>query len=451
MASLKERVRALQEGCGFVDVPRPTEDRRAAWTAYRRTRGGPVQTLASPSGLVQTDILGQERETPFGPCFFREKWVAPEARFPWDELQAWPARLLALWAEDLAPGSLADWVYLDVETTGLGGGVGVLAFLVGLGFWEDGMLRVRQYFLRDLDEEPALLWAVEQDLRGAPGIVTYNGRAYDRHVLWNRMRLYRMELDLRAWPHIDLYPWARSLWSGIWPDVRLQTVEARLWNLERTLDLRGSEIPSAYRLYLTRGWHEALYQVLEHNLQDVRSLAGLALHLARWLHNPGSDGLDAETRFRIARRLLRRDWRWALEVWETVLTATDASASLRTAVIFQGLRVIRRFRAWAYLDRWVRWLADRTPATLTASAWARVAYYTYRYLHDATRARRLLVQALRHRRVALSDRERWKRRLMWLERKRQPPLPPSPDSASPASTATSSAKFSDSWASPERP
>ncbi len=451
MAGLKDRVRAVQQGCGFVGVPRPTEDRRADWTAYRRTRGGPVETLASPGGLVQTDILGQERETPFGPCFFREKWLVPEARFPWDELRVWPARLLALRAEDPVVGSLADWIYLDVEATGLGGGVGVLAFLVGLGFWEDGMVRVRQYFLRDLDEEPAMLWAVEQDLRGNPGIVTYNGRAYDRHVLWNRIRLHRMDLDLRAWPHIDLYPWARSLWAGVWPDVRLQTVEARLWGLERTVDLRGSEIPSAYRLYLTQGWHAALYQVLEHNLQDVRSLAGLALYLARWLNDPRGDGLDAETRFRLARRLLRRDWRWTLEVWETVLTDADAPAGLRTAVVLQGLRVVRRFRAWADLDRWVRWLVDQAPSALTAPAWARVAYYAYRYLRDATRARRLLARALDHGGVAPSDRQRWKRRLTWLERRRQPPLPASPDSASLASTATSSAKSFDSSASPERP
>lgn len=450
MSSLKERVRAVQQGCGFVGVSRPAEDRRAAWMAYRRTCGGPVETLTSPGGLIQTDILGQERETPFGPCFFREKWLIPEARFPWDELRVWPARLLALRAEDLAVGSLADWIYLDIEATGLGGGVGVVAFLVGLGFWEDGLLRVRQYFLRDLDEEPAMLWAVEQDLREAPGIVTYNGRAYDRHVLWNRLRLHRMELDLRAWPHIDLYPWVRSLWSGLWPDVRLQTAEAQLWNIERTMDLRGSEIPSAYRLYLTQGWHGALYQVLEHNLQDVRSLAGLALYLARWLNDPRSDGLDVGTRFRIARRLLHRDWRWALEVWETVLTDPDAPAALRTAVVFQGLRVIRHFRAWTDLDRWVRWLIDQAPTALTAPAWARVAYYAYRYLRDAHRARCLLARALRHRGVAPSDRQRWKQRLTWLERKRQPPLLTSPDSASPALTATSSAKFSDSSASPER-
>src|SRR6266567_4592965 len=62
-----------------------------------------------------------------------------------------------------APDQIADpehWLFLDTETTGLAGGSGTYAFLVGVGWWEGGGLEIEQFFMREYSEERALLFAV---------------------------------------------------------------------------------------------------------------------------------------------------------------------------------------------------------------------------------------------------------------------------------------------------
>jgi hypothetical protein len=65
-------------------------------------------------------------------------------------------------ARPRVPGLL----YLYSDRSGLAGGTGTYAFLVGVGFFDGGEFEVRQYFMRDLDEEPALLAALDPLLRG---------------------------------------------------------------------------------------------------------------------------------------------------------------------------------------------------------------------------------------------------------------------------------------------
>lgn len=180
---------------------------------------------------------------------------------------------LALLARGAAPPG-PNLLYLDTETTGLAGGTGTYAFLVGVGFFDGEAFEVRQYFMRDLDEEPALLAGIEPLLQKVDGLVTYNGAGFDLPLLETRFVLAR-----RRWPeaafHLDLLPAARRLWSGRLPDCRLGTVEQHALGFAREGDLPGALIPSVYFEYLRRKTPGELPRVFEHNRHDILSLAAL--------------------------------------------------------------------------------------------------------------------------------------------------------------------------------
>ncbi|HET7875167.1 MAG TPA: ribonuclease H-like domain-containing protein [Methylomirabilota bacterium] len=165
-------------------------------------------------------------------------------------------------------------LYLDTETTGLAGGTGTYAFLVGAGFFDGEAFEVRQYFMRDLDEEPALLAALDGLFRGFDGFVTYNGAGFDLPLLETRFVLGR-----RRWRgevfHMDLLGPARRLWSARLADCRLATVEQHVLRFTRVDDVPGHLIPSVYFEYLRRKRPGELIRVFDHNRHDILSLAVL--------------------------------------------------------------------------------------------------------------------------------------------------------------------------------
>src|SRR5262249_9537627 len=153
-------------------------------------------------------------------------------------------------ARDIAPESLAllsragapagpRLLYLDTETTGLAGGTGTYAFLVGAGFFDGHAFEVRQYFMRDLDEEPALLGAVEALIRGFDGTVTYNGAGFALPLLETRFVLARRPFPGGSF-HLDLLASARRLWGARLADCRLATLEQHVLHFERGDDLPGA-------------------------------------------------------------------------------------------------------------------------------------------------------------------------------------------------------------------
>jgi uncharacterized protein YprB with RNaseH-like and TPR domain len=180
---------------------------------------------------------------------------------------------------DLAPSEV---VFLDTETTGLAGGTGTVAFLVGLGWVEGAALRVRQYFLRDYPEEPALLWALREDLGDRP-LVSFNGRSFDWPLLTTRFRLNRVShagrsaSDLVPAPraHLDLLPAARRLWARTLHSHSLGTLERHVLGLERGEDLPGWRIPAAWFDWLRDGDGRTLALAFRHNPIDVVSMLSL--------------------------------------------------------------------------------------------------------------------------------------------------------------------------------
>jgi len=170
----------------------------------------------------------------------------------------------------------------DTETTGLAGGTGTRAFMIGAADWmDDGRLRLRQLMITRLGAERAMLEAFREWLDPGTVLVSYNGRSYDAPLLNTRYRLARMASPLQGLAHLDLLHPVRRRWRGLWPNCRLATVERELLGVAREDDLPGSQAPAAWLHYLRCGRGVGrLNRVLAHNAQDLRSLGGLLGRLA---------------------------------------------------------------------------------------------------------------------------------------------------------------------------
>jgi hypothetical protein len=168
---------------------------------------------------------------------------------------------------------------LDTETTGLGTAAGTVPFIVGVGGWLDRQFLVRQLILPDHPDEPALLTVLAEIVSCDTWLVTYNGRTFDWPLLVSRFRLHGQAPPEHA-GHLDLLGVARQVWKHRLPDARLANVESGVAGVQRGHDLPGGLIPMRYFAWLRTGRTEELRDVLDHNRQDVVSLAHLLHTLA---------------------------------------------------------------------------------------------------------------------------------------------------------------------------
>ncbi len=176
----------------------------------------------------------------------------------------------------LAAAVSADQLlFLDTETTGLAGGAGTTAFMVGLGWFECGDLHIVQWLMAGFAAESALIARVAERFARTGVIVSFNGKSFDLPLLKTRARLVGRELGADELTHVDLLHVTRRLLHAGWPDCRLRTAEARALRLERADDLPGSEAPGAWRRWLSCGDASLLTRVLDHNRADLLSLVAL--------------------------------------------------------------------------------------------------------------------------------------------------------------------------------
>jgi uncharacterized protein YprB with RNaseH-like and TPR domain len=192
-------------------------------------------------------------------------------------------------------------LFVDLETTGLSGGAGTVAFLVGVGWFDLGAFQVRQFLLTSYASERALLCAVAECFDAAALLVTYNGKTFDVPVMETRWLFHRMPLPLESVRHFDMLHPARRLWrnraagpgdtsmdAGEAGGCRLGTLERVLCDVTRVGDVPGMEIPSRYFRFLRSGDARPLEPVLEHNRLDLISLAAVAAHAVELVEH-GSD------------------------------------------------------------------------------------------------------------------------------------------------------------------
>ena len=278
--------------------------------------------------------------------------------------------------------------YFDTESTGLSTGAGTVIILAAVGRLDDGAIVVRQALLPDYPDEPALLRTVMNWLAGAERLVTYNGRGFDLPLLSARMTIHGLGRDLVRLParHDDLLPAARRMWRRVLGSARLADVERGVLAVQRRGDCPSSEVPQRWFAYVAGASPDLLAAVIDHNAQDVASLALLDAEMGRLRSGGWRDGSLVDHRG-LALELLRDgaddD---ALELLEGVL-----SGSLEADSSWTGTEPLRLRRLAArilisegHADRaeslWRE--AARSGTVEAALAWVEVARIRERHAAD---------------------------------------------------------------------
>lgn len=162
-----------------------------------------------------------------------------------------------------------NFKFMDIETLGLSN---VPIILIGVAEIKKGRIISSQYFSRETYEEPAVIEGYLSHLDEDSVHVTFNGKSFDVPFIKNRCRYYRIDADLNL-PHLDLMHSAKRLWGGRLSDCRLQTIEREMFGIEREGDVPGQFIPDYYNTYLGEKNIGPIVPIIEHNRQDIVSLA----------------------------------------------------------------------------------------------------------------------------------------------------------------------------------
>ncbi len=222
---------------------------------------------------------GNTEETPFGPCYMRETCYPLDYKHGNTLLSGvlscsgkdltLPTRSYGL--KNFKPQQL---LFLDTETTGLAGGTGTWAFLIGIGWLDDSFFMLRQYFLRQPAEEKAVLDHFTATAKNYPCLVSFNGKLFDLPLIQTRQTLAGLELTAPPL-HLDLLQFARLLWKKRLPSRSLRALENALLGIKRIDDIPGSQIPAVYFDFLRRRQTEQLKKVFHHNILDILSMVTL--------------------------------------------------------------------------------------------------------------------------------------------------------------------------------
>lgn len=199
-----------------------------------------------------------------------------------------PMEMVRLMEPSALPEGLTpqEILYLDTETTGLSGGAGTVAFLVGVGYQTDSEFLVHQYLMRDYPEERFLLENLLAVASQFPVLCTFNGKSFDLPLLFSRLRMNRLPVAALEKPHVDLLHLARRIWKLRLGRCNLGRLEEAVLGEGRTGDIPGSQVPERFFAYLKTGDFQLLEGVLTHNGQDIHSLCRLLAHMAQMYRAP---------------------------------------------------------------------------------------------------------------------------------------------------------------------
>ena len=393
--------------------------------------------LLSRARLIRTDRGDQERlaqilggtakTNQHGDYLSVHCWCAQPARYLPD------ARALQLLVPE-APDEIADpdqWLFLDTETTGLAGGSGTHAFLVGVAWWEGGGLEIEQFFMREYSEERSLLFALRERIAEHPVLITFNGKSFDWPLLETRYRMSRKVSVPTPRAHLDFLHPARNLWRLRLGSVRLSELERHVLGWDRGADLLSGLIPQIYFDYLRGGPPERLVPVLNHNQMDLRGLAALSSRILSLLsdaENLGQDGLELFGVSRICEK--RREHTRARKLYEKSIASVLPAETDRAARRSLALLAKREGDFELACELWKDALGNSRHGY---EAYEQLAIYYERHARDPEQARQVVRQALDELRRAIQVgniapgpyreiKARFDRRMERLERKSKRPL-----------------------------
>jgi uncharacterized protein YprB with RNaseH-like and TPR domain len=276
MLTLSDKLKSLGVKLGARDLP-PPQTRHEAHT-------------------IEQVLPGRLQATPYGDAFVVETLYTPDYRH--GRLGLWTTASLhtmADWAgvPHLAGCESPGLVFLDTETSGLAGGTGTYAFLIGAGRFQGDHFHLAQFFMRDPAEEPAQLAALIDFLQPCDTLVTFNGKSFDVPLLNTRYTVHGRSTPLASPAQLDLLHLARRLWRDRLPSRALGQLEIHILGAQRTHeDVPGWLIPNLYFDYLRSGDARPLQGVFYHNAMDVLAMAALLTHMAQLLADPFNTAIE---------------------------------------------------------------------------------------------------------------------------------------------------------------
>ncbi|MFZ1043833.1 MAG: ribonuclease H-like domain-containing protein [Anaerolineales bacterium] len=275
MPSLADKLKALGVKVGAREIPTPKPDARYS---------------------IDSVVPGAFASTSLGETFIHEERFASDYHHGLAPIKLQvPLNIMSAWAADtrLRDLPLESFAFLDTETSGLSGGTGTYAFLVGVGKFINDEFVLQQFFMRDPSEEPALLEGLGEFLASANALVTFNGKAFDAPLLVTRYTLHNFPVPFKDFAHLDLLPLARRLWRDRLESRALKYLEENILLAPRTVEeVPGYEIPYLYFDYLRDGDARPLKGVFYHNAMDVVAMAALLSHTAKMLEDPFHEGIE---------------------------------------------------------------------------------------------------------------------------------------------------------------
>ena len=229
-------------------------------------------------------LNGAWRETPSGRSFVVSHRFAPDDEHGRHQVAEFAGILeVASPAASLVGRSSAatPFVFFDLETTGLNGGAGTHAFLIGCGWFDaEGGFLTEQHLMTEFTGERSMLGVVADDLRRAGTLMSFNGKSFDAPMLETRYLFHRLESPCAGRPHVDLIHPARRFWgSASEAGCSLGVLEEQLLAVHRKGDVAGFDIPARYFRFVRTGDAKPLIDVLHHNRLDLLSLAGLTARI----------------------------------------------------------------------------------------------------------------------------------------------------------------------------
>ena len=397
------------EAVGALPGDRFEHSLGAQWRQERHARCLVVEHRTSPDGTYGARRIGE-----MASCLDR---VAMHAHLLASALPARP-----------------PFVFFDIETTGLSGGAGTYAFLVGCaGFGDTGEFLTRQYVLASHSDERPMLEIVSGELARAGALVTFNGKSFDAPVLEMRYMFHRLQWPGARLPHIDVLHPARLFWGAAGtrqthePErsaCSLVALEQKVLGLGRTGDVPGFEIPARYFQFLRSGDVRPLGAVLEHNRLDLLTLAGLTVRLLQLVGDGPGEARDAREALALGRVYQRAGLEArAVEAFECAMAMSDSMGDVLAAPIridaLRSLALAAR-RARRYHDAAARWRQlldiDICPRHTAREALEALAIHHEHHVRDLRAARTFTLGSL-DAAARTSARERTRHRLARLERK----------------------------------
>lgn len=336
MPSLSDKLKSLGVKTGTAHLPPPAPDARS----------------------IESVVAGSFRPTPRGEAFVAEQVFGEDyLHGNVSHASTFPLALISEWANDprLAKLPIEKFAFLDTETSGMAGGTGTYAFLVGAARFVDGKFTLQQFFLRDPSEEPAMLEAMIHFLAPCEALVTFNGKSFDAPLLTTRYSLHRIPVPFKNFAHLDLLPLARRLWRDRLPSRALKYLEEHVLGFTRTSDeVPGYEIPWLYFDYLRTRDARPLGGVFYHNAMDVVAMAALLAHVSELLDDPYNGRVEHGLDFIALGKLYEDLNRWdeAARLFERGLelglTESDFGVAVKRLSILQKKRgdVGHALRLW---------------------------------------------------------------------------------------------------------